>query len=120
MCRQGQKFEGSVSPDAALVVFTSSDFASIFLVLVISISGHEFADSVTAIPSLTHSAQHQAHFEQLNYMTRLDDEVIEAGRIRMRAVFCSERFLNFLLAPTSLRSRAFSGRAKPPGAGRIF
>lgn len=69
-----------MSPDAALVVFTSLGFASVFLALVIGISGHDPADLVTGITSLTPTARRQARFEQLNHMTRVADEAIEARR----------------------------------------
>ncbi|HEV7234381.1 MAG TPA: hypothetical protein VGN36_09045 [Sphingorhabdus sp.] len=76
-----------MSPDAALVIFTSLGFASIFLALVIGIAGYEPADLVTGISSMTPAARRQAQFAQLDYMTRVADEAIEARRLGKRAVF---------------------------------
>jgi hypothetical protein len=81
-----------MSPDAALVVFTSLGFASIFLALVIGITGHEPADLVTGISNMTPTARRQAQFEQLDYMTRVADEAIEARRLGKRAPFPQDRF----------------------------
>ena len=83
---------GNMSPDAALVVFTSLGFASIFLALVIGITGHEPADLVTGIANMTPSARRQAQFEQLDYMTRVADEAIEARRLGKRAPFTQDIF----------------------------
>lgn len=81
-----------MSPDAALVVFTSLGFASIFLALVIGITGHEPADLVTGISNMTPTARRQAQFEQLDYMTRVADEAIEARKLGKRAPFSQDRF----------------------------
>jgi hypothetical protein len=81
-----------MSPDAALVVFTSLGFASIFLALVIGITGHEPADLVTGISNMSPTARRQAQFEQLDYMTRVADEAIEARRLGKRAPFSQDRF----------------------------
>jgi hypothetical protein len=74
-----------MSPDAALVVFTSLGFASIFLALVIGITGADPADLVTDIASLTPAARRQSRFEQLDHMTRIADEAIEARRLGKRS-----------------------------------
>lgn len=76
-----------MSPDSALVVFTSLGFASIFLALVIGITGHEPQDLVTGIANMTPAARRHAQFEQLDYMTRTADEAIEARRLGKRAPF---------------------------------
>ncbi|MFN0047221.1 MAG: hypothetical protein ACKVOS_12205 [Sphingorhabdus sp.] len=81
-----------MSPDSALVVFTSLGFASIFLALVIGITGHEPADLVTSFANMTPSARRQAQFEQLDYMTRVADEAIEARRLGKRAPFSQDSF----------------------------
>lgn len=81
-----------MSPDAALVVFTSLGFASIFLALVIGITGAEPADLVTGITNMTPNARRQARFEQLDYMTRVADEAIEARRLGKRAPFTQDSF----------------------------
>lgn len=74
-----------MTPDAALVVFTSLGFASVFLALVIGITGHDPADLMTGIANMTPGARRQAQFEQLDYMTRVADEAIEARRLGKRA-----------------------------------
>ncbi len=76
-----------MSPDAALVVFTSLAFASIFLALVIGITGHDPADLVTGISNMTPTARRQARFDQLDYMTQVADEAIEARRLGKRTSF---------------------------------
>ncbi len=81
-----------MSPDAALVVFTSLGFASVFLALVIGISGHDPGDLVTGISSMTPGARRQARFEQLDYMTRVADEAIEARRLGKRAPITQDSF----------------------------
>lgn len=81
-----------MSPDASLVVFTSLGFASIFLALVIGITGHEPADLVTGISNMTPTARRQAQFEQLDYMTRIADEAIEARRLGKRKPFSQDGF----------------------------
>jgi hypothetical protein len=80
-----------MSPDSALVVFTSLGFASIFLALVIGITGHEPADVVAGIANMTPSAKRQAQFEQLDYMTSVADEAIEARRLGKRSSFSQDR-----------------------------
>lgn len=81
-----------MSPDAALVVFTSLGLASIFLSLIIGITGNDPADLVTGIPNMTPSARRQAQFEQLDYMTRVADEAIEARRLGKRAAFPQDSY----------------------------
>ena len=81
-----------MSPDAALVVFTSLGFASIFLALAMGITGHEPTDLVTGITNMTPTARRQAQFEQLDYMTRVADEAIEARRVGKRSPFPKDRF----------------------------
>ena len=76
-----------MSPDAALVVFTSLAFASVFLALVISISGHEPADLVAGITNMTPTARRKARLEQLNRMTRVADAAIEARRSGKRSPY---------------------------------
>lgn len=70
-----------MSPDAALIIFTSLGFASVFLALVIGISGGDPEELVHNIASMTPSARRAAKAEQLDYMTKLADEAIHARRI---------------------------------------
>ncbi len=81
-----------MSPDAALVIFTSLGFASIFLALVIGITGHDASDLVTGISNMAPAARRQAQFEQLDYMTRVADEAIEARRLGKRSPFQQDGF----------------------------
>lgn len=76
-----------MSPDAALVVFTWLGFVSIFLALVIGMTGREPADVLAGIANMTPNARRQAQFEQLDYMTRIADEAIETRRLGRRAAF---------------------------------
>lgn len=50
-------------------------------------NGPEPADLVACIAILTSNARRQAQFEQLDYMTRIADEAIEALRLGKRAAF---------------------------------
>jgi hypothetical protein len=81
-----------MSPDAALIVFTSLGFASVFLALAIGITGHGPSDLVTGISSMTPNARRQAQFAQLDHMTRVADEAIEARRSVKRSPYSRERF----------------------------
>jgi hypothetical protein len=81
-----------MSPDIALIVFTSLGFASVFLALIVGISGHDADDLVAGFATMTPSARRQARFEQLDYMTRVADEAIEARRLGKRAPFPQDSF----------------------------
>jgi hypothetical protein len=81
-----------MSPDAALVVFTSLGFASVFLALVIGITGQDPADLVAGIATMTPGARRQARYEQLDHMTRIADEAIEARRLGKRQPFPQDSF----------------------------
>lgn len=70
-----------MTPDAALVVFTSLGFAAVFLALVIGISGADAEDIVSGITNMSPTARRQARYEQLDYMTKVADEAIEARRL---------------------------------------
>jgi hypothetical protein len=93
-CAEQGKFqlEGYMSPDAALIVFTSLGFASVFLALVIGITGADPGELVTGITNMTPGARRQAQFEQLDYMTRVADEAIEARRLGKRGPFQQDSF----------------------------
>ncbi len=81
-----------MSPDSALVVFTSLGFASVFLALVIGIAGQDAGELVTSIAGMTPAAKRQARYDQLNYMTRVADEAIEARRLGKRQPSDFERY----------------------------
>jgi hypothetical protein len=76
-----------MSPDAALVVFTSLGFAAVFLALVIGITGRDPGELATDLANLTPGARRQAQFAQLDYMTRVADEAIEARRLGKTSPF---------------------------------
>jgi hypothetical protein len=92
MAAQIVVLEYIMSPDAALVIFTSLGFASIFLALVIGITGHDPADIVAGIVDMMPTARRQAQFEQLDYMTKVADEAIEARRLGKRAPFPQDAY----------------------------
>jgi hypothetical protein len=73
-----------MSPDSALVVFTSLGFASVFLALVIGIGGHNAEEIVAGIAGMAPNARREARFAQLDYMTRVADDAIEARRLGKR------------------------------------
>jgi hypothetical protein len=81
-----------MSPDVALIVFTSLGFASVFLALVIGITGQDAGEMVAGLANMTPSARRQAQFEQLDYMTRVADEAIEARRLGKRAAFPQDSY----------------------------
>ncbi len=70
-----------MTPDAALIIFTALGFASVFLALVIGLNGGDIGDTVSGIVALKPSARRQAQAEQLDYMTKVADEAIEARRL---------------------------------------
>jgi hypothetical protein len=81
-----------MSPDVALIFFTSLGFASVFLALIIGISGNEPGEIMSGIANITPTARRHAQFEQLDYMTRVADEAIEARRIGKRAAFPQDSY----------------------------
>jgi hypothetical protein len=81
-----------MTSDAALIVFTSLGFASVFLALVIGITGSDPAELVAGIANMTPAARRQAQFEHLDYMTRTADEAIEARRLGKRAAFLQDSY----------------------------
>lgn len=76
-----------MSPDEALVIFTSLDFASVSLALLVGVSGQAPAELLTTLASMTPEARRHAQYEQLNYMTALADEAINARELGKRAPF---------------------------------
>jgi hypothetical protein len=61
--KRGKETERNMPPNTALIVFTSLGLASIFLALVIGITGQDPSDLVTGIADMTHSARKQAQLE---------------------------------------------------------
>ena len=73
-----------MSPDSALVVFTSLGFAAVFLALIIGMTGQNAEEMIAGISGMTPAARRQAQFDQLDYMTRVADGAIEARRLGKR------------------------------------
>lgn len=82
-----------MSPDAALVVFTSLGFASVSLALVIGVSGQAPAELLTTFANMTPEARRHARFKQLDYMTAVADKAIEARELGKRAPFTQDELL---------------------------
>jgi hypothetical protein len=81
---ENNRLEKFMSPDSALIVFTSLGFASVFLALVVGMSGQDANEIMAGISGMTPAAKRQAKFEQLDYMTRVADDAIEARRLGKR------------------------------------
>ncbi len=81
-----------MSPDSALIVFTSLGFASVFLALLIGMRTQDGGEMLAGISSMTPAAKRQAQFDQLDYMTRVADEAIEARRLGKRMPADVDRF----------------------------
>lgn len=69
-----------MSPDSTLIAITSLGFASVFLALVIGLSGRDAKSLASSVSSLTPAARKQARIDHLNYLTSVADEAIEARR----------------------------------------
>lgn len=70
-----------MSPDTMLIAFSSLGFAAIFLALIIGLSDR---DPISMVSSMTPGARKQARIEQLDELTRIADEAIEARRLGRR------------------------------------
>jgi hypothetical protein len=81
-----------MSPDSALIVFTSLGFASVFLALLIGMRAQDGGEMLAGISNMTPAAKRQAQFDQLDYMTRVADEAIEARRLGKRMPADVDRF----------------------------
>lgn len=79
-----------MSPDAALVIFTSFGFASVSLALLVGVSGQAPAELLVTLANMTPEARRHAQFEQLTYMTTLADKAIEAREMGKRAPFTQD------------------------------
>jgi hypothetical protein len=77
-----------MSTDTMLIAFSSLGFASVFLALIIGLADRDATKIVSAIAGMTPGARKQARAEQLNELTRIADEAIDAhasGRSFTRA-----------------------------------
>jgi hypothetical protein len=73
-----------MTPDSALIVFTSLGFASVFLALLIGMGGKDASEMIAGMASMRPAARRQARFDQLDEMTRMADDAIEARRLGKR------------------------------------
>ncbi len=73
-----------MSPDSALIVFTSLGFASVFLALVIGIGGRDAGELIAGVANMRPAARRQARYDHLDEMTRMADEAIEARKLGKR------------------------------------
>lgn len=73
-----------MSPDSALIAFTSLGFASVFLALVVGMRGQDAQKIISDIAGMTPSARRKARYEQLDNMTRIADDAIEARKLGRR------------------------------------
>jgi hypothetical protein len=73
-----------MSADSMLIAFSSLGFASVFLALIIALANNDATDIVSTVSGMTPAARRKAQMEQLNEMTRIADEAIEARRLGRR------------------------------------
>ena len=69
-----------MSPDSTLIVVTALSFATVFLALVIGMSGGDAKALASSVSKMTPAARRQARIDHLNYLTEIADEAIEARR----------------------------------------
>jgi hypothetical protein len=73
-----------MSTDSMLITFSSLGFASVFLALVIGLSDRDPAKILETVSGMTPGARKAAQFEQLNELTRIADQAIEARQSGQR------------------------------------
>jgi hypothetical protein len=73
-----------MSPDTMLITLSSLGFASVFLALIIGMTDRDASSIVSSVSNLTPSARRAAKMEELNNLTRIADEAIEARRLGRR------------------------------------
>ncbi len=73
-----------MSPDIFLLTMTSLGLATIFLALIIGMSGSDAGTLAESVASMRPSVRRQARFARLDDMTRLADEAIEARKLGKR------------------------------------
>jgi hypothetical protein len=75
----GRKSKGALmSTDAMLITFSSLGFASVFLALIIGLADRDATKIVSAVAGMSPSARKAARIEQLEELTRIADQAIEA------------------------------------------
>ncbi len=73
-----------MSPDTMLIAFSSLGLASVFLALIIGLADRDATAIVSSVSSITPGARKAARIEQLDELTRIADEAIEARRVGRR------------------------------------
>jgi hypothetical protein len=73
-----------MSPDTMLITLSSLGFASVFLALIIGLTDRDAVTLVSSMSSMTPGARRAARIEQLDNLTRIADEAIEARQLGRR------------------------------------
>ena len=73
-----------MSPDNAIVIFTSLGFAAVFLALVIGMDKQDTARIIANISGVTPAAKRAAKIRKLDDMTKVADEAIQARALGKR------------------------------------
>jgi hypothetical protein len=73
-----------MSADTMLIAFSSLGFAAVFLALIIGMTDRDAGEIVSSVSNMTPSARRAARIEQLDKLTRIADEAIEARRLGRR------------------------------------
>jgi hypothetical protein len=67
-----------MSTDVMLITFSSLGFASVFLALIVGLADRDATKIMTAFAGMTSGARKAARYEELNELTRIADQAIEA------------------------------------------
>ncbi len=73
-----------MSADTMLIAFSSLGFASVFLALIIGLAERNPAKLAAAVSGMTPGGRKKARIDQLDELTRIADEAIEARRVGRR------------------------------------
>ena len=73
-----------MSPDTMLITLSSLGFASVFLALIIGMTDQDAGTLVSSMSNMTPGARRAARMEQLDNLTRIADEAIEARQLGRR------------------------------------
>jgi hypothetical protein len=73
-----------MSADAMLITISSLGFASVFLALIIGLADRDAAKIMSTVTAMTPGARRQARIDQLDELTRIADEAIEARQLGRR------------------------------------
>ena len=73
-----------MSPDYAIIIFTSLGFAAVFLALIIGMDREEAEAVLAHVSSMTPGAKREAKIRKLDDMTQLADEAIQARELGKR------------------------------------